>query len=103
MPAEAGRTIGRIQLGPELGRLRQHAELTLAAAAEGMPFDKARLSRLESGQTKLRTGAQLRTLLEPYGVEDDRDMQFLLDLHADSLSKEWWSPFRAVMPSGMAL
>lgn len=103
VPAKVGPTIRRIQLGQELTRLREQAGLTLVAATEDMPFDKTRLSKLENGATKLRTGAQLRALLERYGVQEEKDVQFLLDLHADSLSKEWWSPFRSVMPSGMAL
>ncbi|MEU7162217.1 helix-turn-helix transcriptional regulator [Streptomyces chrestomyceticus] len=103
MAAKVGPTLRRIQLGQELLRLREKAGLTLAEASTNMPFDKTRLSKLENGTTKLRTGVQLRALLESYGVQDEKDMEFLLNLHADSLSKEWWSPFRSVMPSGMAL
>ncbi|MEV0278579.1 helix-turn-helix transcriptional regulator [Streptomyces sp. NPDC050610] len=103
MAAKVGPTIRRIQLGQELLRLREKAGLTLAQAVEEMPFDRTRLSKLENGQTRLRTGAQLRALLELYNVTSDEDQDFLLELHADSLSREWWSPYRSVMPSGMTL
>lgn len=103
MAAKVGPTIRRIQLGQELRRLRDQANLTLADASEGMGFDKTRLSKVENGVARLRSSGQLRDLLERYGVETEEDVQFLLDVHSDSLSQEWWSPFRSVMPSGMAL
>ncbi|MER5888668.1 helix-turn-helix transcriptional regulator [Streptomyces sp. NPDC001941] len=102
MPAKVGTTIRRIQLGQELLRLRERAGLTLDQAAEGLPFHHTRISKLENGTTKLKTGAQLRQLLERYGVTDDKDVAFLVDLHANSFSREWWHPYRSVMPSGMS-
>ncbi|WP_167163195.1 helix-turn-helix transcriptional regulator [Streptomyces sp. MBT27] len=103
MAQKVGPTIRRIQLGRELKRLRESRGLTLEQAADGMPFDKTRVSKLEGGTTKLRTSGHLRSLLGRYGLTEEEDIEFLITMHTDSLSQEWWSPYRSVMPSGMQL
>jgi hypothetical protein len=50
----------------------------------------------------LPKSADLRALLDRYGVEDPDDVDFLMELHRDSLSRGWWSTYRTFLPSGMA-
>jgi len=119
MPAEgAGRvatktgpTIRRMQLGQELRRLRQNAPrddgdgngLTLAQAVRGLGFTESKLYRVENGLTGLPKVQDLKELLDRYGVTEPEDVEFLLEVHKNSLHRGWWSPYRSLMPSGFGM
>ncbi|MEV5508399.1 helix-turn-helix domain-containing protein [Streptomyces orinoci] len=92
-----------MQLGKELRRLRDRAGMTPAQAVEGLGFSETKLWRVERGLTSLDKVQDLRNLCERYGVEDEEDIDFLVQIQRDSLSRDWWSPYRNVMPSGMAM
>ncbi|MCQ8830429.1 helix-turn-helix domain-containing protein [Streptomyces malaysiensis] len=92
-----------MQLGWELKRLRDKAGFTLAEAVDGLTFSPSKLHRVENGLTGLKTTAELRTLLDRYGVEDEEDVDFLVEIHRDSLNRGWWSLYRSVLPSGMGM
>ncbi|WP_234357312.1 helix-turn-helix transcriptional regulator [Streptomyces sp. NBRC 110028] len=92
-----------MQLGWELKRLRDKAGFTLAEAVDGLTFSPSKLHRVENGLTGLKTAAELRTLLDRYGVEDEDDVDFLMQVHRDSLNRGWWSIYRSVLPSGMGM
>jgi len=36
-------------------------------------------------------------------VTDEEDIEFLAEIHRDSLNRGWWSQYRSTMPSGMAM
>ncbi|NUH40954.1 helix-turn-helix domain-containing protein [Streptomyces samsunensis] len=103
MAAPTGPTVRRMQLGWELKRLRDKAGFTLAEAVDGLTFSPSKLHRVENGLTGLKTTAELRTLLDRYGVEDEEDVDFLMQVHRDSLNRGWWSIYRSVLPSGMGM
>ena len=103
MAAPTGPTVRRMQLGAELRRLREKSDLTLAEAVDGLTFSISKLYRVENGLTGLKAVAELRVLLDRYGVTDDRDIDFLVDIHRDSLKRGWWSQYRGTMPSGMEI
>jgi transcriptional regulator with XRE-family HTH domain len=103
MAAPTGPTVRRMQLGWELKRLREKAGFTLAEAVEGMAFSTSKLYRAENGLTALPKVADLRSLLDRYGVTDEDDVQFLVDIHRGSLNRGWWAQYRSTMPSGMAM
>ncbi|MEU5647447.1 helix-turn-helix domain-containing protein [Streptomyces milbemycinicus] len=92
-----------MQLGWELKRLRDKAGFTLAEAVDGLTFSTTKLYRVENGLSALPKAADLRALLDRYGVEDEEDVDFLTDIHRDSLNRGWWSLFRSVLPSGMGM
>lgn len=92
-----------MQLGWELKRLRDKAGFTLAEAVDGLTFSTTKLYRVENGLSALPKSADLRALLDRYGVEDEEDVDFLTDIHRDSLNRGWWSLFRSVLPSGMGM
>jgi hypothetical protein len=58
---------------------------------------------VENGLSAPPKAADLRALLDRYGVEDEEDVDFLTDIHRDSLNRGWWSLFRSVLPSGMGM
>ncbi|ADI05380.1 putative DNA-binding protein [Streptomyces bingchenggensis BCW-1] len=92
-----------MQLGWELRQLREKVGFTLAEAVDGLTFSTSKLYRVENGLTGLKAAAELRILLDRYGVEDEEDVDFLVGIHRESLNRGWWSIYRNVMPSGMAL
>ncbi|MEU0811911.1 helix-turn-helix transcriptional regulator [Streptomyces sp. NPDC005970] len=92
-----------MQLGWELKRLRDKAGFTLAEAVDGLTFSTTKLYRVENGLSALPKVADLRALLGRYGVEDEEDVDFLAEIHRDSLNRGWWSHFRSVLPSGMGM
>lgn len=92
-----------MQLGAELRRLREKAQFTLAEAVDGLTFSTTKLHRVENGLTALRSSAELRVLLERYGVTDEEDIEFLTEIQRDSVNRGWWSQYRSTMPSGMAM
>ncbi len=101
MAAPTGPTVRRMQLGWELKRLRERNGFTLAQAVDGLTFSVSKLFRVETGLSALPKVADLKTLLDRYGVTDD-DIEFLVEIHRDSLNRGWWSHYRSTMPSGMA-
>lgn len=103
MAVKTGPTIRRIQLGKELKRLRDRAGLSLEEAVKGLGFSDTKLWRVEHGTTSLDKVSDLRSLCERYGVEDEEDVEFLIQIQRDSLSRDWWIPFRNVLPSGMTM
>ncbi|MDT3397008.1 helix-turn-helix transcriptional regulator [Streptomyces sp. B1866] len=103
MPARRGATFLRRELGKELRRLREKEDLTLQMAAQGLGFSETKLSRVETGHNALPRVRDLEDLLDRYGVTDVDDRESLLRLHRDSLSNDWWTPYRNVMPSGMPM
>ncbi|GGZ81996.1 helix-turn-helix domain-containing protein [Streptomyces echinoruber] len=100
-------TVRRIELGYELRQLRERAEMTMEEVVEqaakkgvkGLYF--AKLQRVETGLSDLRSASDLRTLLDLYGVTDERDIEQLLAIQREAASQDWWTPYRSTMPSGM--
>ncbi|MGW4905079.1 helix-turn-helix domain-containing protein [Streptomyces sp. NPDC004270] len=100
-----------MQLGQELRRLREKTQLddgtgrglTRAQAVRGTSVTESQLHRVEKGMTSLPKAEQLRQLLDRYGVTDPEDVEFLLEVHKNSLNRGWWSPYRLFMPSGFNL
>ncbi|MET8824836.1 helix-turn-helix transcriptional regulator [Streptomyces sp. NPDC004610] len=92
-----------MQLGLELERLRKKAGFTnLREAVSGLDISDSQLYRVEKGTSAFRRAADLVALLERYGVVDQEDVDFLVGIHRDGLSRGWWSMYARTMPSGMA-
>ncbi|MGO4419308.1 helix-turn-helix domain-containing protein [Streptomyces sp. MCAF7] len=100
MAARRGTTFRRRELGKELRRLRERTGITILEAAKGLGFSEAKLSRVETGNNSLPRVADMEALLDRYGITDIDDRETLLTLHRDSLTRDWWTPYRNVMPSG---
>ncbi|MFI1888921.1 helix-turn-helix domain-containing protein [Streptomyces jumonjinensis] len=103
MAARRGPTFRRRELGKELRRLREKAQLTIQEAVSGLGFSDTKLGRVETGHNGLPRVEDLEKLLDRYGVNDIDDRDALLTLHRDSLSRDPWMPYRSVMPSGMPM
>ncbi|MFJ1745661.1 helix-turn-helix domain-containing protein [Streptomyces sp. NPDC088116] len=92
-----------MQLGWELRQLRDKAGFTLAQAVDGLTFSPSKLQRVENGLTGLPKVQDLKDLLHRYGVHDEEDVDFLVEVHRDSVNRGWWSVYRSVLPSGMGM
>ncbi|MEU5639581.1 helix-turn-helix domain-containing protein [Streptomyces milbemycinicus] len=101
--ARRGATFRRRELGKELRRLREKCGLTIDEVAEGLGFSETKLGRVETGHNALPRVKDMEALLDRYGIADIDDRESLLTLHRESLSSDWWTPYRAVMPSGMPM
>ncbi len=103
MAARRGPTARRRELGRELRRLREKSNLTIEEVARKLGCSDTKITRVESGHNSLPRVADLEKLLDAYGVQDIDDRDDLTTLHRDSLSTDWWMPYRAFMPSGMPM
>lgn len=81
--------------------MRERSGLTLVEVSRGLGCSEAQLSKVEKGLSAMPRASNVQWLLERYGVTDEDDVEFLMDLHRNSLSREWWAPYRSIMPSGM--
>ncbi|MBZ4319556.1 helix-turn-helix domain-containing protein [Streptomyces huiliensis] len=102
MAARRGPTFRRRELGKQLRALREKAGITSGDAAASLGFSETKLLRVETAHNSLPRVGDLERLLDLYGVEDPDSRDALLVLHRDSLSREWWTPYRNTMWNGMA-
>jgi transcriptional regulator with XRE-family HTH domain len=95
---EAGPTAARMLVGARLRRLREAADISREDAGESIRASDSKISRLELGRTgfKQRDVADLLTL---YGVTDEAERRFLLDLARQAGRPGWWHPYDDVLPS----
>lgn len=104
LAAPTGPTVRRVQLGRELERLRKQAGITnLKDAVKGLDVSDSQLYRVERGTSAFRKAADLVALLQRYGITDTDDVEFLVEIHRDSLNRGWWSIYSRTMPSGLAM
>ncbi|MCA1677042.1 MAG: helix-turn-helix domain-containing protein, partial [Actinobacteria bacterium] len=69
-------TVSRLQLGRELRRLREAVGVSRDRAAAELECSTSKISKIETGKATIRA-AEVRVLLDRYGVED-RDAVFRL-------------------------
>ncbi|MGK4906518.1 helix-turn-helix domain-containing protein [Streptomyces albus] len=102
MAAKRGATFRRRELGKELRKLREKKGDTLAEVASALGFSHTKLARVEIGENDLPRVGDLERLIDHLHPElPKEDLETLLQLHRESLSKEPWTPYKAFMPSKM--
>jgi transcriptional regulator with XRE-family HTH domain len=101
VPDSGGRTIRRRQLGNELRRLRQYAGLTGAQVAVNLRWSVSKVSRIETGHSRVRE-EELQALLDLYQVSEERRPE--LSILARDSSKTAWVDEAAIAsyPAGYA-
>jgi transcriptional regulator with XRE-family HTH domain len=93
-------TVRRRRLAAELRRLRLQSGQTGAQIAEVLGWSASKISRYELATTGLRP-ADVRKLLDYYGVDSSRQSQ-LLALAREGTRKGWWEAYSDVLPGGYA-
>ncbi|MFE4666641.1 helix-turn-helix domain-containing protein [Streptomyces sp. NPDC056716] len=102
--APTGPTVRRVRLGQELERLRKKAGFSnLKDAVNGLSISDSQLYRVERGTSSFRKSSDLVLLLKQYGITNEEDVEFLVDIHREGLSRGWWSTYSRNLPSGLAM
>ena len=95
-----GPAVRRRKLGAELRALRAGARLTSGEAARLVGWHQSKVSRIETGASGVKP-ADVRLLLDAYGVEDPQQRELLLVLAGSEHIGErhhWWHAYRGVLP-----
>ncbi|WP_301128897.1 helix-turn-helix domain-containing protein [Streptomyces cacaoi] len=93
-----GSTVPRRQLGRYLRELRGQARLTVRAAARELEWSEAKMWRIETGQTSLRSH-DAETMCRVYGAPSDIT-EALMGLAKETKAKGWWHSYGDVIPEG---
>ena len=91
-----GSTVPRRQLGRYLRDLRNRSRLTVRAAAERFEWSEAKIWRIETGQTSLRS-LDVETMCRIYGAPGDLT-EALMGLAKETKARGWWHSQGDVIP-----
>lgn len=96
-----GSTVPRRQLGRYLRDLRNKARLTVKAAAGALEWSEAKIWRIETGQTSLRS-LDVQAMCKVYGAPLDLT-DALMALAKETKARGWWMSYGDVIPEGFDL
>jgi transcriptional regulator with XRE-family HTH domain len=97
MPASP--SLRRRRLAAELRKLRDQSGLSIGDVADKLGWPGSRISRIETRQLGI-TAADLRKLLDVYGVEEQEYWDDLAELARRANERGWWQSYsRTVIPS----
>jgi transcriptional regulator with XRE-family HTH domain len=99
MPATPSPTARARRLRYELRRLREEAGLTHSEVAHRLEWSPSKLSRIETGQSRVNTG-DVADLLGVYGVSDEASREALIQLAREARRRGWWTRYTDVLGSG---
>jgi transcriptional regulator with XRE-family HTH domain len=91
-----GSTVPRRQLGRHLRELRNRQRLTVKAAAENLEWSEAKIWRIETGQTAMRS-LDVEQICRIYGAPADLT-EALMALAKETKSKGWWQAYGDAVP-----
>lgn len=95
-----GPAVRRRKLGAELRTLRASAGFTSGEAARLVGWHQSKVSRIETGTSGVKP-ADVRSLLDAYGVTDPQLRELLLMLSGSDDGDgrhHWWHAYRGVLP-----
>lgn len=90
-------TARRIVLGAQLRRMREAAEISRADAGYAIRGSDSKISRMELGRVGFKE-RDVADLLTMYGITDENERAFYLDLVLKSNERGWWHRFTDLMP-----
>jgi transcriptional regulator with XRE-family HTH domain len=93
-----GSTVPRRQLGRHLRELRSGQRITVKTAAEKLEWSEAKIWRIETGQTSLRS-LDVEAMCRIYAAPPDLT-QALMGLAKETKAKGWWHAYGDVIPEG---
>lgn len=99
MPATPSPTARARRLRYELRRLREEAGLTHSEVAHRLEWSPSKLSRIETGQSRVNTG-DVADLLGVYGISDETSREALIQLAREARRRGWWTRYTDVLGSG---
>ncbi|TCB90759.1 XRE family transcriptional regulator [Micromonospora zingiberis] len=93
---EAGSTVPRRELGRLLRQTREQAGINLEAAASDLEWSRAKMYRIESGQTPIRA-LDVEQMCRLYEATPEMS-EVLVSLARESKSKGWYHAYGEVIP-----
>ena len=96
-----GSTVPRRQLGRHLRDLRNRSRLTVRAAAAALEWSEAKIWRIETGQTSLRS-LDVEAMCRVYGAPPDL-AEGLIALAKETKARGWWHPYADVIRESLDL
>ena len=91
-----GSTVPRRQLGRYLRDLRNKSRLTVRAAGAQLEWSEAKIWRIETGQTSLRS-LDVEAMCKVYGAPADLT-QALMGLAKETKARGWWHSYGDAIP-----
>jgi transcriptional regulator with XRE-family HTH domain len=91
-----GSTVPRRQLGRYLRELRNQERLTVRLAAEKLEWSEAKIWRIETGQTSLRS-LDVEAMCKIYGARPDLT-EALMGLAKETKARGWWHAYGDAIP-----
>ena len=101
MTADTGSTVPRRQVGRLMRQLREQAGMSLTVAAEELEFSRARMYRIEGGESPLRK-IDVEAMCRMYDASDEIT-EVLIALSRESKAKGWWHAYGDVVPAWFEL
>ncbi|WP_274561560.1 Scr1 family TA system antitoxin-like transcriptional regulator [Streptomyces spiramyceticus] len=98
MPPRKAPTARQRRLGTELRKLREHAGLTAADAAQLLGTDRTTISNTESARFGV-SGERVRAWATNYGCPDANYVDALAAM-AEERGKGWWADYHGTLSSG---
>ncbi|RCG15202.1 XRE family transcriptional regulator [Streptomyces diacarni] len=95
---QTGSTVPRRQLGRYLRELRNHARLTVRAAARELEWSEAKMWRIETGQTSMRS-LDAEAMCKVYGASPELT-EALKGLAKETKARGWWHSYGDLIPEG---
>ncbi|MGH3684336.1 MAG: helix-turn-helix domain-containing protein [Pseudonocardiaceae bacterium] len=96
-----GSTVPRRQLGRYLRDLRNKSRLTVRAAGAQLEWSEAKVWRIETGQTSLRS-LDVEAMCKVYGAPPDIT-EALMGLAKETKARGWWHSYGDAIPEGFDL
>ena len=93
-----GSTVPRRQLGRHLRELRKGSLLSVRTAAEELEWPEAKIWRIETGQTSMRS-FDVEAMCRIYGAPPDIT-EALMALAKETKARGWWHSYGDVIPEG---
>ncbi|MFI6496007.1 helix-turn-helix domain-containing protein [Nonomuraea typhae] len=97
MPSRTSPSVRRRILAARLKALRIAKNVNRKQAADHLGVAETTITRIENTTGKA-TIADVRSLLELYGVTDEGDREFLLQLARDAGKRDWYQKHKPVIP-----
>lgn len=93
-----GSTMPRRQLGRRLRDLRNRARMTTRVAARRLEWSEAKIWRIETGQTSLRS-LDVEAMCKIYGAPE-AELEPLTALARETKARGWWASYGDVIAEG---
>lgn len=94
-------SVRRRRLSAQLRKYRESEGKTTGQVARDLGWQQTKVSRIETGQKRTVSAADLDRLLDYYGEEDQKFRSDLHECARQAKDRGWWSRYRNVLSSAL--